>query len=119
MLLLRSSVVFTVAFLSLLMTGCPAPHHPKESKGGAARASLRLFLFLDRTGSCQALRPEFVRYSAQAAVLAPAGTTVEACAFGSDIRVAPFYEGPVRGAARFAKACQSALAVPSPGRGTF
>lgn len=86
---------------------------------GSGNTRVRLVLFLDRTQSAQALRGECIRYAVLAAVTAPPGTVIEACTFGSDVPVAPFFEGPVRRPAAFARACQTALASLSPGRGTF
>lgn len=99
----------------------PFPGSGGRPRQGARpqRPRARILIFLDRTRSSQARHPDFVRYAARIAVAAPVGATIEACAFGSDTRLAPFFEGRVRHLSAFARACQCALASPSSGRGTF
>jgi hypothetical protein len=90
-----------------------------KAYGSSENDRVRLLLFLDKTQSAQALRPDCIRYAVQAAVTMPAGSVVEACTFGSDVRIAPFFEGPVRRPAAFAHDCQTALTSPSLGRGSY
>jgi hypothetical protein len=104
----------SILLVSSLTAGCASRQVVRPG-----HAPVRVLLFLDATRSCQARHTDFVRYAAQVAVTAPAGTVVEACTFGSDVRIAPFYEGLVRQPATFAQACRDALAKPSPGKGTF
>ncbi len=114
MLLSQYSTRLRVALVPFLLLGCRSQKaaHPKQSRA-------RILIFLDRTRSSAALQPSFVRYAAQIAAAAPAGTTIEACGFGSDTPLEPFYEGPVRHLSAFAIACQTALASSGSGRGTF
>ncbi|WP_395139751.1 hypothetical protein [Armatimonas sp.] len=99
----------------LTLPGCSSrsfSNHSDETR-------ITVLEFADHTGSTVYLQSDIIRFATQVAVAAPPHTVIEACTFGSDVQVAPFYTGKIRKPILFKNALKAELAKPSNGRGTF